>query len=240
MKVLVFDIYGDYAHYKKIYATTTAITYPIPTKTAMFGYIWAIACIEKSEDKNKYLNYFSDKQCRIGIEIRNSILMQRINTNLRAVLGRMNVGGNRKPTMIEYIYKPKYRIYLYHSNDKLYEKLKYNLQNHLTEFTPTLGLASLISNFSFIGEFNAKQSFTKDSVIVSTIIPKRKFIDFDKAVLLKNENEIIEQSMYPIEMDIERNVIERDDVLLDRKCKAITAYLKEYYEIKNLTNVVLF
>ena len=43
-----------------------------------------------------------------------------------------------------------------------------------------------------------------------------------------------------IKMDIERNVTERDDILLDRKSKAISVYIKEYYEIKNLCNVVLF
>ena len=52
MKVLVFDISGKYAHYKKIYATTSAISYVIPTKTSLFGYLWAIGATEKNRDKN--------------------------------------------------------------------------------------------------------------------------------------------------------------------------------------------
>ncbi len=240
MKVLVFDIKGHYAHYKKIYATTSAISYVIPTKTSLYGYFWALACLEKLDDKNNYLRYFTNKQCLVGIGIQVPIIMQRININLRAVLGRMKLNDNRKPTTTEFVYKPEYRIYFWHKNTSFYERMKYNLQYQISEYTPTLGLANLISTFIFIGEFEAKLQNTDNLIEVKTIIPKSKFIDFDSNALIDNENEIIEQSMYPVEMDLERNVTERDDVILDRKAKPIKAYLKEYYEINGLYNAVLF
>lgn len=240
MNVLAFDIEGDYAHYKKIYATTSAVSYAIPTKTSLYGYLWALACIEKSDDKNNYLRYFTDKQCLIGLGIRAPIRMQRININLRAKLGRMNPNDNRKPTMMEFVYQPRYRIYVWHRNTELYDSLKRHLESHTTVYTPTLGLAGLISNFSYKGEYEAWQRNERELVEVQSVIPKSKFIGFDSSTLINAGNEIIEQSMYPVEMDTSRNVTERDDILFDRTAKPISAYLTDYYQINSLGNVILF
>lgn len=238
MKLLSFDIWGNYAHYKKIYATTSAISYIIPTKISLYGYVAAILGFEKN--KNQYLKYFTDKQCLLSIEILKPLIMQRINSNLRAVLGRLKETDNRKPTTIEYVYEPYYRIYFTHQNQEIYNKLKNNLTEHKSIYTPTLGLASLISNFEFKGEFETIKEESKDIISISSVIPKSKFVCFDKNGLIESENEIIEQSMYAIEMDLERNVTERDDILLDRKGKKINAIVKEFYNLDNQSNVMLF
>ncbi len=109
MKVLVFDISGKYAHYKKIYATTSAISYVIPTKTSLFGYLWAIGATEKNRDKDFYLQYFQNKSCLVGIQILKPIATQRINTNLLSNITRK---WEHKPTMVEYVNNPGFRIFI--------------------------------------------------------------------------------------------------------------------------------
>ncbi len=113
MKVLAFDIWGDYAHYKKIYATTSAVSYCLPTKTSLYGYISAILGFEKNN--NHYLMYFQNKECLIGIQIMKPVVMQRININLRPSLGMLALKKdgtyeNRKPTMMEFVYQPVYSV----------------------------------------------------------------------------------------------------------------------------------
>lgn len=238
MKVLAFDIWGEYAHYKKIYATTSAVSYCLPTKTAMYGYVSAILGFNKSN--NQYLNFFQNKECLIGIQIMKPIIMQRININLRAVLGRMMPRDNRKPTTMEFVYQPKYRIFFFHKQANIQERLKENLVNKNAVYTPTLGLAGLISNFSFIGDFEALVENEMKSVSIQTVIPKKIFNKFDIEALGEKRMEIIEQSMYSIEMDVERNVTERDDILLERKAKAIDVYLNQYYILSDGTYITLF
>ena len=239
-KLLVFDIWGDYAHFKKIYATTSAVSYTIPPKTSMYGYIGAILGLKKQH--NDYLNSFKEGDCRIALQIVSPLVMQRINTNLRSVLGRMKANGNRKPTMVEYVYKPHYRIFFQHKDDDLYESLKSHLKEHKAVYTPTLGLANLISNFEFIGEFNFTTELNSN-LAIQTVIPKSKFVRFDIAASFKNNNEIVELSQYAVEMDIERNVTKRDDILLDRKGHPIQAEVLESQQVnindQNL-NLVLF
>lgn len=239
MKVLAFDIWGDYAHYKKIYATTSAVSYCLPPKTAIYGYIGAILGLDKGS--NHYLSYFQNKDCLIGIQLMKPIIMQRININLRAVLGRMKQTDNRKPTMMEFVYEPKYRLYFFHKDSDLQTRLKESLSEKNAVYTPTMGLADLISNFEYIGEFEASLiQNSEKSIPISSVIPKTQFERFDNVALRNNKTEIIEQSMFAIEMDIERNVTERDDILLERKTKPIDAFLNQYYELSNGTNICLF
>lgn len=237
MKVLAFDIWGEYAHYKKIYATTSAVSYCLPPKTSLYGYVGAILGLEK----NHYLNYFQNKECLVGIQLIHPIIMQRININLRAVLGRMKPNDNRKPTMMEFVYQPKYRIYFYHKNSETYNRLKDSLVEKYAVYTPSMGLASLISNFEFIGELDATLIETPNQAVkIDSVISKSQFQKFDIDALGKYRTEIIEQSMYSVEMDLERNVTEREDIILERKTKSIYAFLNQYYQLSDGTNISLF
>ncbi len=254
MKVLVFDIWGDLAHFKKIYATTTAVTYLVPTKPTVYGYIGAIIGLEKFE--NKYLSHFTNKSCLIGISLRGSVvmregfkevredgdhvLMRRMGINLRVELGSRKEGSPPKPTLTEYVYRPKYRLYVYLQEAELYTLLKNKLEKHQAVYTPTLGLAGLISNFQFIGEFETHVQDMDKALPIHSIIPKKQFQALENS-MFDNEQEfyIVEQSMYAMEMDIERNVTERDDILLERTGRPILAKVKQYYPI-NGSNIVLF
>ncbi|MDQ3535455.1 MAG: type I-B CRISPR-associated protein Cas5b [Bacteroidota bacterium] len=233
--ILIFDIWGDYAHFKKIYATTSAVSYVIPPKTALYGYVGAILGLSKAE--NQYLTYFAEKQCLIGIGLQKPILMKRLGVNLRPNTG--SVAKNLKPTMTEYVYRPRYRIYFTHENEELQQKLRAQLQSHQSVFTPTLGLASLLSNFEWIGETTASAMTTADAIPIHSVIPRQKFIGFDNQSLLDQENELMEQSMFAVEMNSEREVTERDDILLDRKCHPVWAFVTEYYKIQD-ANIILF
>lgn len=240
-KALVFEVWGSYAHYKKIYATTTAVSYLIPPKTSIYGYIAAIIGLDKTN--NAYLNHFKAGSCHISMQLMRPIVMQRVNTNLRQGLGRMKETDNRKPTMIEYVYKPKYRIFFTHTDEELYRKLQQQLQAHQSVYTPTLGLAGLISNFAYVGEFEVVGVNRAETVFIHSIIPKSKFLGFDIDDSFSGQNEIVEISQYAVEMDSERNVTLREDVLIDRKAKAIKANVSGYSCItvaNEPLNIILF
>jgi CRISPR-associated protein Cas5h len=254
MKVLVFDIWGDFAHFKKIYATTTAVTYLVPTKPAVYGYIGAIIGLEKFG--NEYLKHFANKACLVGISLRGSVaiqehfdevrgdgeqvLMRRMGINLRAELGSRKEGSPPKPTLTEYVYRPKYRLYIHLQDNELHSLLLNKLQTHHTVYTPTLGLAGLISNFKFIGEFETQPESLDKALPIHSIIPKKQFLAFENSMFDDGkEFYIVEQSMYAVEMDEERNVTERDDILLERTGKPVLAKVKQYYPI-NGSNIVLF
>jgi CRISPR-associated protein Cas5h len=240
MKVLVFDIWGNYAHFKKIYATTSAVSYALPPKTSLYGYVSAILGLDNRA--NAYLKNFVPGNCKIGLRIMKSIVMQRINTNLRPKTGRLGPSDNRKPTTMEYIYGPCYRIYFWHISEDIMDALKLRLQRHEAVYNPVLGLSNLLSDFAWVGEFEATEQVGNGTAVpISTVIPMSVFRSFDNKAIIENENEIVEASMYAVEMDTERNVTQRESVLFDRKAKAITAVVSSYHTLEpDKTHVLLF
>jgi len=227
-KVLVFDIWGSYGHYKKIYATTSALTYPIPFKTAIYGFVGAVVGLDKYQ--NAYLNDFQVGNCKIGIEVSREPTTQRIHTNLSLTPGPIR--GNRKPTLLELLRNPKYRIYFTHENDEIYEKLKTHLHAHTSVYTPCMGLANMIANFEYIGEFGyTKQD--ENEYLLYGVIPQSNLIELNPLISKENSNEIVQVGMYALEMDTERNVTKRDSMLFDRKNKPIKATVNEAIHIEN-------
>lgn len=225
-KVIVFDVWGRYAHFKKIYVTTSALSYGVPFKTSVYGLVGAILGFDNRS--NKYLEYFEESNCKIGIQIVNPIRFQRINTNLSDKPGP--IGKNRKPTMMEYITNPHYRIFFWHSDAELCGKLIRHLEDKSSVYTPVLGLAHCIANFKILGV--TKINTDEGLGLIDTVIPKKQLLHFDQSYWTEHEIHIQEQDMYPLEMNTLREVTKRGSILFDLNGKKIKANVKEYYRAR--------
>jgi len=242
MNLLVFDIWGPYAHFKKYYATTSALTYGIPPKTSLYGFIGAILGLPKSE--NAYLRYFSHKSCIMGLQLQRPLKTCRIGVNLRRNTGRYK--DNPKPTLIELVQAPCYRVFFHHRDEALQARLKTALQEHTCAFTPSLGLANLLADFAWVGECRAVHETSGQSAGICSAIPRKQFLKFDDPEKMKDVD-IIEQTMFAIEMDTERSVTERDDILFERSVfdlqgnvKPIHATVTHFYKTADYGNLCLF
>ncbi|MDD4749617.1 MAG: CRISPR-associated protein Cas5, partial [Methanosarcinaceae archaeon] len=74
MKVLVFDVWGEFGHFRKHYTTTSPLTFSIPPRTAISGMIGAIIGLDKAE----YLKYFSKNEAKIAVKIESPVKKTRI------------------------------------------------------------------------------------------------------------------------------------------------------------------
>ncbi|SEJ66322.1 CRISPR-associated protein Cas5h [Cyclobacterium xiamenense] len=222
---IVFDIWGKFAHFKKIYVTTSALSYSIPFKTSIYGIVSAILGLENSD--NAYLRYFQEGECQIGIQVINPIRLQRININLSPSPGPIK--DNRKPTLMEFVTDPHYRIYFQHRDESIMANLKNSLQKKLSVFTPVLGLANCLANFSYIGEEKIKRADGEE--VIHTVIPKFELISFDQNYWTENAIHIQEQDMYPLEMNDQREVTKRSTILFDLNGKPIRVVSKNHYKM---------
>ena len=234
-KVLAFDISAQYGHFKVIYATTSALTYPIPSKTAIYGLVGNI--IGLSNKSNEYLKSFKEGKCWIAIQVLNPISTQRININWSASPGAIK---QRKPTLVEHLSKPAYRVYFAHEDDALYQNLKEHLKNHTSVYTPCMGLAYLLANFEFQDEYEIEKKAGAE-IDVHSIVPMSVFESFGEEI--ERDNFITSMSQYAVEMTPQRDVTKREEVLFDRQGLPIRAKVKNYYQLEGSekeTNIILF
>jgi len=224
-RVIVLDVWGDYAHFKKIYTTSSPLTYSFPPRTAISGLIGAIIGLDKEE----YFRHFLRKDARIGCKIIKPIKKIRIGENhLNADnIKNMHMIKNRHPTRREFVKDPKYRIYIAHSDETLCNNLKSLLANHQSIYTPCLGLSQLICNFGYMGEFGLKKLeeglHTIDSVVPGKCIISPEF---------EAGKEYFSETL-PNEMNDGREVTDYSEILFERNGEKIKANARNLWEVEN-------
>ena len=83
-KLLVFDVWGDYGHFRKFYTTSSPLTFSIPPRTSLCGLLGSVVGLGKEE----YLNHFSKKDAQIALRLLNPVKKTRLGINL------INTKGN--------------------------------------------------------------------------------------------------------------------------------------------------
>lgn len=243
MKILVFDIFGDYGHFRKFYTTSSPLTFSFPPPSTIAGILGAIYGV----GKNEYLEVFSLDRCKIGIKIVNPVKKVRMGINLintkdnfwRPVL-KINPKSKHEPrTQIrtEFLKEPYYRIYLAHENEGIFQAIANLLKGHKSIYTVSLGLSELLADFKFVGEYESEQKSDNEFVELQTPVIESE--------LIKNGLEIETGKKYfkekmPIKMNQERIVEKYDDVIFEPDGKTIKAKVKNYYRLENGENITFF
>lgn len=223
--VLVFDIWGDYAHFRKIETTTSPLTYSIPTITGLSGLISAII----GRDRDSYYMSFTPESARFAIRILNPIRKVRININLIKTDEGFFLWDIRKtprtPTPFEFLKDPKYRIYVWLKDKKMNDEVKEYLRNHKSFYTPYLGISELIADFNFIGECEAKFQKAGNNVNIDTVMRK------NESKLIPEEGKIYRIEKIPTFMNEHRVVREYNSMLFEAGARSIKVENVDFYKI---------
>ena len=149
-RVLVFDVRGDYAHFRRGYTTTSPLTFPFPSRTTLAGLISAILGLPR----DSYYKLFGKDNSAFALQILNPIRKIKITQNLidtKTGFYLWDNKGQRTQIPFEFIKKPKYRLYVWLEGEK-FEDLINLIRGHNSVYTPYLGISECIANFEIFGE----------------------------------------------------------------------------------------
>ena len=231
MQVLVFDIFGDLAHFRKFFTTSSPLTFPFPPPPTVRGIIGAILGFGKEEYLEK------TKDLAIGIGILSPIKKLRMGLNLVFTKGSSN---NFDPTLIssrkaggeprtqvkaEFVKDPKYRIYV-SAKEEFFNNLMEMIKNHQTYYTVSLGLSELLADFSYFSVYQGyyqKESEKADSVIPLDVVDE---INIERLQKIGKER-------IPTLMDTDRTVKKYEDVIFNIEGGPIYGRFKDLLKLEN-------
>ena len=244
MKVVAFDIWGEFAHFRQFYTTSSPLTYSFPPPSTVRGIVGAIVGLGKTE----YIQATAD--LFVGVQIISPVRRMRWGENIIFTKG---TDGEFDPTLIshrkgnasknvrtqitkEYLVNPHFRIYVGGKDEtELLYELEYLVRNHCTHYTISLGKSELLADFAYRGTYNAEPlpAGTYDLltvVPVSAIDPK----DGLKDVFRAEGGRLIRERM-AVYMSANRTPIMFQHVLANIQAKPIRIKVKaqEAYRLDN-------
>lgn len=239
MKVLVFDIWGDYGHFRKFYTTTSPLTFSFPPPSTIAGILGAIY----GAGKDEYLKIFSTDQCHLALKIVSPVKKERMGINL------INTKDNywqpvkkknhepRTQIRTEFLKDPCYSIYVYHADGRIFDLLEQNIKAHKSTYSVSLGLSELLAGFRFKGIFNAVQ--ITDAQKADLFTPIRASNLLENGLEIETDKKYFKEKM-PIRMNPDRVIEIYDDIIYEPEGKPIKAKVKTYCRLENGENITFF
>lgn len=223
-QVLVFDVWSEYAHFRKFFTTTSPLTFSLPPRTALCGLMGAVLGFPKET----YLNQFPRKKATFAVRLLNPVKKVVFSENLidTNAIKSMNVIKQHTRIKFEFLKDPKFRIYFSHTDPEVYSAAWEMLSHHRCVYTPCMGLSEHIANFSYVGEYPVTRIENTGEVSIDSAIPKDQVL----SVRFEPGKEYMTETL-PNEMAADRTVHEYQQFMFERNCKPIAASVNHYYEL---------
>lgn len=201
MKIIAFDVIGDFAFFRNPEGTRTNYSFPFPPRTAVIGMIAAIL----GKPRNQYWLEPKFRDLKIGIQLlkypKNMPLKVNYWQTKSGKLVNIKIGkktsvsflmpkdpesyrGYTTQFKLEYLQDVYYRIYVLPTEQHLQEQLIQRLENKKYYYPPILGHNNLLAQIEYIGAYEFKEITTGE---YQTIIPTNA-INLEKLSIEEFEN----------------------------------------------------
>ncbi|MHA2017812.1 MAG: type I-B CRISPR-associated protein Cas5b [Promethearchaeota archaeon] len=255
-KILIFDIESELGLFKKFYTTASLLTFDFPPKTALIGLLGAILGYSRKSEKLLKL-----QSIQVGIQILNPIQKMHqgvnwLNTKVRGVSSIQDstrkqlsdimekssndaygfVGDMQyKPTNIQLLIEPKYRIYVKDNLPNVFNKLNEAIKNQEYVYSPYLGQTEYIAKITFVDLVEFKEKQIKDPlnmIPIHTVFPDSQIIkdrNGNNAIKISDSKIILETLPLEYEKDNTKFV----KMIYNKECNPLHVAVKKYFEISS-------
>lgn len=184
-KVLVYNIKGKTAHFKKYYSNKSSLTYKVPSRTVLMGMVASI--LKYSRDS--YYDIFSTEKAKFGIKI------EKPGSTHFECMNYLKEGGGHTQVRLQLLLpkedKLEYKVYFTHENNKIMSKLENKIKNNKLGYGLFFGQRQFRADLDFkyvINDLNIKRNYRGE---VSTLTYKNNIKDFE----IDNEIELTVDNM---------------------------------------------
>jgi len=171
MRLLVFDVYGFMAHFRRFYSTVTALSYRFPPRNTLAGLLAGIMGMER----DSYYEFFSREKCCISLSLRTPVRTVMFSSNY------LNI-DSMSPEKFRGIYEKEprtqvalelvlpqpphdrvnYRVFVYHDDESFMNELWERLVSKRFVYPPSLGPAYCLADVEAVCDARDCRTFCGD------------------------------------------------------------------------------
>ncbi|MCZ7384745.1 MAG: type I-B CRISPR-associated protein Cas5b [Candidatus Methanoperedens sp.] len=241
--ILIFDLKGPFAHFRKYFTNSSSLSYSFPPRTVITGLVAGLLGYER----DTYYKKFGDSECKVAVSIKTPIrkIMQTMNyTNTKSYTMDSILSGKMEhtPIPLEIVrplnnYDIVYRIYFQH--EKIHQEFKERLEQQKFFYPPYLGITEFLAEIEFIdvGELSDPQKNT--DAILNCVC--RKNAIKDRGLKFEDDNSQYLIEKMPADFSENRDITRLEQYIFEKSGKDLNVSLNEpFYKVtykKNTDNI---
>ncbi len=243
-RLIVFELSGEYGHFRKFNTTTSPLTYPIPTRTALTGLLGAVMGIERETAPGRFAGLpvqelFDMHKCDLAVQLLAPVKKVNMGFNLLDTGNSFFEIRKSGRTQIEFelLKNPSFRVFVRLRNSVLFDQLAERLITRSHHFTPYLGLSqftAILQNATVTAGMmrNTDLGYVRiQSAVNLSLLAANPPIEFDQTAHYYVET-------MPIELSRDRVVTRYGEVLVDANGGSVPVQTSEWFETPDFGNIL--
>ena len=230
-EVLIFDIIGYAAHFRKFYTNSSSLSYSVPPRTTIAGLIAAILGLER----DTHYDDFNAEKVDLAVRKNNRTRKIMQSLNYMKITSRKHFEFPEDHTQIPFEIVlgeegfVSYRIYFSSLNNSLMDDLERRLEQKRYYYTPSLGSLPFNCNIEYVGKVLGEIREDKKTFI-STVIPMGKIEERGIEIFEIYENEaILVKERMAREFKSKREIKSVESYIYDENTNKLPVRLNGHY-----------
>ena len=226
MPVCLFTVHGAFAHWRKWFTTTSALTYSFSPRTAVIGMMGAVLGVQRDE----VAKVFTASDTRIAVCPLRPIVKDRLPEKWRQGPPILNKGRFRPAKMIEpfqenleVIRRPHYRVVFWHRDERLRNELRERLEQKRWAYPPCMGIMGFLADIEWEAE-DVAELIEVDQADICSVLPLDEATA--KAIDLFESEAILREERVPNEVFPDRTFRHLYLAYLSREAKPLRVRMK--------------
>lgn len=242
MDILIFDIKGRFAHFRKFYTNSSSLSYSVPPRTVLQGLIAAVLGIER----DGYYEKFSGNNFKAAIRKLNATrkIMQTVNYMKATTASELVSPKEHTQIPFEIITSNEgvaYRVYIAMTDKELMKELTERIKHKRYVYMPYLGAAPFSCSLEYVDCVEGLELKTEEPVVLSTLIPSEVIIR--GGLDLKYADYMLVREKMPVEFLSNRAIGKVSSYIFDERGAAVRSKINSSYitlRYKDTSENILF
>ncbi|WP_427338323.1 type I-B CRISPR-associated protein Cas5b [Caloranaerobacter sp. DY30410] len=227
--VLIFDIEGYAAHFRKFYTNSSSLSYSVPPRTVLSGLIAAIMGLER----DTYYDDFRRENIFIGVKKNKKTRKIMQTLNYMKITSSKHFQSPEEHTQIpfeivlgENSYL-SYRLYVSHLDKDFIDVLEKRIKEKRYYYSPYLGVVSFSCITRYVDRVIGSEEYSDNIVDISTVIPFNKIKD--RGIKFNKTGLFIMKEKMPCEFTEDRNIKTVESYIYDENTNPLSVMLNTNY-----------